>query len=198
MYVVVLFAGFTRPASALDALATELQRAGFVTEQPVLCRRWWPLDYMSKRRQQSVAHSLRARFPSATFLLVGHSAGAAAACGVAEFLGPAVRGLVFIDGVDSPRRGIERYLSGSHAPIVALCGAAGSCNRHGALCDHLAGMTGIAVVPNPWMPHGAIEPPGTVVYERACRCTVTKEQHARALTEAVAAVEALARDEIAT
>lgn len=196
MLVVALFAGFTRPHTALNSLAISLRDAGFATEQPEICRRWWPLDYLSEHRQRMVAMRLRTGHPRAVFILVGHSAGAAAACGVARFLGSAVRGIVSVDGVDSPTRSIRSTLSNLSAPFVALCGASSSCNRHGALCRELSGRPGVQVLDCSWMPHGAVEPPGTVLYERVCGGQVTLAQHERAINEVVAAVKGLASGEI--
>lgn len=194
--IAILFPGFTRPNSALDPLAQALRLAGVEVQQPQLTRRWWPVDYMSSGRQRRVAGEIRGS--CAPVILVGHSAGAAAACGVASMLDE-VQGIVMVDGVDSPRHHIRRYLDSSTrpSPITALCGAPGPCNRYGALCHLLAGR-GIHIENYPWMSHGAIEPPGTSVYERLCRTRVTPVEHQRALELVVRAVLRAGSDEIAT
>lgn len=198
MAIAVLFPGFTRPPSATDSLRVALAKVGMESIAPNLSRRWWPIDYMSSRRHSRVADELVDWNPGRSFVLVGHSAGAAAATGVAGYLAARVegrvKGMVFIDGVDSPRATIRHALAGEIPPLIALCGAPSPCNRHGALCRLLGQYPprDVQLVDCSWMSHGAIEPPGTRVYERACQSVVNEGEHQRALEVAVAAICSLA------
>jgi pimeloyl-ACP methyl ester carboxylesterase len=96
----------------------------------------------SRRHLQRIARRLAAGMgDGASVVLVGHSAGAAAACPLAVDLagrGVQVLGIVMVDGADSPNRLIERTLPDlSSVPITGVLAPPNPCNRQGRLAGLL-------------------------------------------------------------
>ena len=105
-------------------------------------------------------------------VVVGHSAGAAAGSWMAPLLingGVDLRGLVFVDGNDSPNHLIEKAWPEIRGRgIRAVMTPPSPCNRQGRLTDFLRerGCTDIVVIPGAG--HGDLEMSGAAVYRRLC------------------------------
>lgn len=168
--------------------------------RPELAPRWMPVLYMQRSRLRGIARrlALRAQGP---VVVAGHSAGAAAGTYLALQLarmGVDVRGLVLIDGVDSPN-----HLIASTMPtlrevprlrIEAVLAPASPCNRQGALAAALAHEPGIHVSVVPGAGHGDIEGGGSAVYQRACGDRGDEAAARRMLDAVVAAISRCAAD----
>ncbi len=108
-------------------------------------------------------------------VIAGHSAGGAAGTYLAACLrgaGADVRGLVLIDGVDSPNHLIERALPTLiDLRITAVLAPPSPCNRHSLLEQWLADYPSVRVEVVPGAGHGDIEGAGIAVYRRMCQDT---------------------------
>lgn len=171
---VVALPGFTRGPRNLDVFASECSAAGWACVRPSLAPRWLPVLYMVPSRLRRIATSL-SRWLSGPVIVAGHSAGAAAGSYLTAELRHSdvdLRGLVLIDGVDSPNRLIARSLPVLEGLRVAAVVAPPSpCNRQGALDSSLAQFPWVRRWFVPGAGHGDIEGAGLRIYRRACRDT---------------------------
>lgn len=168
---VVALHGFTRAPHNLTRLADAINDAGLDCVRPMLAPRWMPALYMSRANLRSLARRLvDGGITSA--VLIGHSAGAAAACYLAEYLGRIgvqVRGVVIVEGVDSPNRLIASSLPAlAGVPVAAILAPASPCNRHGALEKWLLDHPRVQMTMVVGAGHGDIEGAGLTIYRRAC------------------------------
>ena len=127
----------------------------------------------SRRHLQQIARRLVADVgEGADVVLVGHSAGAAAACPLAVYLagrGVHVLGIVMVDGADSPNRLIERTLPALRTvPIAGVLAPPNPCNRHGRLAELLGRERPGTFLVIPGSGHGDIEMRDSRVYRSAC------------------------------
>jgi pimeloyl-ACP methyl ester carboxylesterase len=106
-------------------------------------------------------------------VLVGHSAGAAAACQLALFLRNSsipLLGIVLVDGTDSPNKLIESALPDLRSvPIWGVLAPPNPCNRQGALENLLAQNRPGHYEVIAGSGHGDIEMDDSRIYRRACR-----------------------------
>lgn len=186
--VVVLLHGFTREPRHLSGLAEACGQHGWTTVRPALAPPWLPVLMNSAGHLNRVADRLDARLADRAVIVVGHSAGAAAGAWLAARWagrGREVRGLVLVDGNDSPNHLLERAWPGLEGvPVRAVLAPPGPCNRDGRLELFLAEhRPGVAVVV-PGSGHGDIEGSPSAVYRWACR------------DDSDAAVRSLVRDEV--
>ncbi len=197
--VVVALPGFTRSPKHLIRLAQACERVGWTCVRPDLAPRWLPVLYLDRRRLQRLAARLQERTSGSPLVLAGHSAGASAACYLAALLvarGAQVRGVVLIDGVDSPNHLIERslpHLRGQR--IAAVLAPPSPCNRDGALATHLLDLPQerveapeVRVELVAGAGHGDIEGAGIGVYRRACGDTSDEATAGRFLDAVVGAI----------
>lgn len=188
---VVALPGFTRGPAHLDRLARAVNDVGFPCVRPTLAPRWMPILYMSRSRLRDVARRLVDGGVTSA-VIVGHSAGAAAGTYLADYLrliGVDVRGLVLVDGVDSPNHLIASSLPELRdIPVAAILAPPSPCNRNGALQRLLLDAPGAQITVIDGAGHGDIEGAGRGVYRRACRDTsdaVTADAVLRAVVDAI-------------
>jgi len=197
MVTVVALPGFTRGPQHLQRFADACRSRGYDCTPTALAPRWLPVLYMNRRHLRSVAERLHASI-NGPMVIAGHSAGAAAGTYLASYLasrGAAVRGLVLIDGVDSPNHLIAENLGSlSGMPVRAVLAPPSPCNRSGALEEFLAAYPWVDVTVVPGAGHGDIEGAGIGVYRRACRDSsdqATADHFLAAVLEAVASMAAV-------
>lgn len=175
----VLFPGFTRQPSDVALFATECEECGWTVLAQSLAPRGLPFLYMVPSRLRRIARTIALDSPNVPLVLVGHSAGASAACYLAERLielGSGVRGVVLVDGVDSPNHLIRRSLPGLRARRVAAVLAPPSpCNKGGLLERSLASYPWVRREVVAGAGHGDIEGDGIGIYRRMCKDTSTPE-----------------------
>ena len=169
---VVALPGFSRAPRHLSYLASACESAGIRCRRSKLAPQWLPLLYMSRRHLRGIAQSVT-RQGLGPFVLVGHSAGAAAACFIARLLaeGESTRlnGLVLIDGVDSPNHLIRHSLPFlTSTQIAAVLAPPSRCNRNGQLQQLLTSMPWISIDVIDGSGHGDIEGGGVAIYRRIC------------------------------
>lgn len=173
MATVIALHGFTRGPRHLAAVSAGCTQRGWNCLRPALAPRWLPLLMNDRRHLDRVANRLidsdRLR---GQVVIVGHSAGAAAGSWIAPVLisaGVQVRGLVFVDGNDSPNHLIERsWRLLADIPIRAVMAPPSPCNRGGHLTRFLEEERPGCVKVIPSAGHGDIEMNGAGVYRRAC------------------------------
>lgn len=192
---VVALHGFTRSPRHLDRLARTVNAAGLPCVRPALAPRWMPALYMSRSHLRGIARRLvDGGITSA--VLVGHSAGASAACYLAEYLrriGVEVRGVVLVDGVDSPNHLIASSLPTlDDVPVRAVLAPPSPCNRNGALERYLTDHPSVHVTVVAGAGHGDIEGAGIPVYRRACADTSDDDTADLVLCTVVSAIRDLA------
>ena len=176
MATVLALHGFTRKPRHLAAFGEACQRRGWNCLRPALAPPWLPTAINWRRHLDQVARRLtdsgRMKGP---VVVVGHSAGAAAGSWMTPRLvasGVEVRGLVFVDGNDSPNHLIERaWPKLTHIPIRAVMSPPNPCNRDGQLTRFLEDDRPGSVTVIPGAGHGDIEMQGATVYRRFCRDT---------------------------
>jgi pimeloyl-ACP methyl ester carboxylesterase len=172
---VLLVHGFTRSPERLQTLADRLVAEGLTVIRPRLGA-LSPRTAMSRASALGVAVDAIRRIgldPALRWVVIGHSAGAAAGTWMAaELIGAGVdmRGLVYADGVESPTRLIEGAWSQvAHLPVFDVCAEPSRCNRQGGLADWLRprreGVFGVLV---PGGGHGDVEGRELAVYRWAC------------------------------
>jgi len=168
----VIVHGFTRSPADLEDLSQRCVAMGARTLRPALGSLWWPSSTNNASHLDAVAEAIR---PLATgpVVVVGHSAGASAGSWIAADLqdaGVALRGLVMVDGVESPSGLIRRaWPRLADVPVTAVCAAPSRCNRHGALATWLAGQgRAVHLVTVPGSGHGDIEGRPRTIYRWAC------------------------------
>jgi len=162
----VLLHGFTRRGRDLAPLADAFAAQSVATISPDLGAFNWFRSVNNPRFLDRVARDLVADIRGAP-VIVGHSAGAAAAAYLATRL-PAVSGIVFVDGNDGPTRLIARsWPALVDIPMVAVCAPPSRCNRGGAFAAWAAshGVPGGVV---PGMGHGDIEGASGPMYRVIC------------------------------
>lgn len=187
--------GFTRQPEHLAALAAGCVESGITCVRPALAPRWAPMAIASagllRRRAEQLSLALVA-LPTPV-VLVGHSAGAAAAVWIAatwmqadSASPPALAGIVLVDGVDSLTGLIRRGLPLLDAiPMRAVLAPPSPCNRHGALSDYLtAHRPGISEVID-GSGHGDIEGEERWVYARACGDSSSPDTRARLIADVI-------------
>ena len=172
---VLLVHGFTRGPEHLQTLAERFTSEGLTVIRPRLgvlsprtaMSRTSALDPIAREIRQSEVE------PGLPWVVVGHSAGAAAGTWLgAELMesGVGIRGLVFADGVESPSRLIARvWPRVSHLPVFDVSAEPSRCNRQGGLVDWLeprcCGVFGVHV---PGSGHGDVEGAPLALYRWAC------------------------------
>jgi pimeloyl-ACP methyl ester carboxylesterase len=127
----VLLHGFTRNGSHLETLAQALFADGIGSIRPDLGSFNWFRSVNNATYLDRVAQRIGATLTGPA-VLIGHSAGGAAAAHVASRLDD-VAGIVFVDANESPTHLIERaWPDISHLPTFAICAPPSRCNRDGA------------------------------------------------------------------
>ena len=173
---VVALPGFTRGPQHLTRLVEACRSAGYRAEAIGLAPRWLPVLYMSTAHLRGIADRIVATVQG-PIVIVGHSAGAAAGTYLASVLrerGADVRGLVYVDGVDSPNHLIRDHLGDlDGVRVAAVLAPPSPCNREGALQRYLADCPQVDVQVVAGAGHGDIEGAGLGIYRRACRDTST-------------------------
>lgn len=194
---IIAIHGFTRGPHHLAAFAEACQQRKWSCVRPAAAPRWMPILMNNRRHLGSVAR----RLASSDHLLgdvivVGHSAGAAAGSWMTPVLvdaGVNVRGLVYVDGNDSPNHLIQRAWPRLTAvPIRAVQAPPSPCNRQGQLASFLEQRRPGSVVVIPESGHGDIEMIGASVYRRTCKDSSGPEQWAQVLHATLSAVTELA------
>ena len=170
--VVIALPGFTRGPAQLARLAAACEDRGWACIRPALAPRWLPALYMAPRRLRGMAGRLAPELTDRSVVVAGHSAGGAAGCALTAELrrvGVQVRGLVLIDGVDSPNHLISRVLPGLlDLRIAAVLAPPSPCNRQAQLEAFLRGYPSVRVEVVPGAGHGDIEGAGIGIYRRMC------------------------------
>lgn len=168
---VVLVPGFSRSARHTTVMAELCEERGWraipISTAP---RALAPL-YMSTARLRGIAHDLVRASAGNPMVVVGHSAGSAAGCFLVAMLRGAsdVRGLVMVDGVDSPNGLIRRFLPSLESLRVSAVFADPSpCNRNGKLEAEIERFPWVHCVHVPGAGHGDFEGHGLPMYTRVC------------------------------
>jgi pimeloyl-ACP methyl ester carboxylesterase len=177
----VLFHGFTRQGTHLAPLATALATVGIGSIRPDLGSFNWFRSVNNATYLDRVAQRISATLTGPA-VLIGHSAGGAAAAHVASRLDD-VAGIVFVDANESPTHLIERaWPDISHLPTFAICAPPSRCNRDGAFARwaQLHGVDGCVV---DGMGHGDIEGARHGIYRIVCGDASSAET--RALVQAL-------------
>lgn len=173
MLTVVALHGFTRTPRHLAAFSEACQRRGWNCLRPALAPRFWPVLMNSRRHLGEVADRLiDSGHLAGAVVIVGHSAGAAAASWMAPRLvdsGVDVLGLVYVDGNDSPNHLIEKAWPRLESlPVRAVMAPPNPCNRDGRLIRFLERERPGSVQVIDGAGHGDIEMQGANVYRRVC------------------------------
>ena len=170
--VAIVFPAFTRSARDLSGFVAKLTNVGFDARAITLAPRALPTLYCYRRHLRAVANSICEANPDRPIIMMGHSAGAAAATYVAQqlmSLGGDIRGVVLIDGVDSPNHLIAKSLPRlDRVNIGAVLASPSPCNRQGLLGRYLAAYPQVRVIQVPGAGHGDIEGGTSSVYRRVC------------------------------
>jgi pimeloyl-ACP methyl ester carboxylesterase len=190
---VVALHGFTRKPEHLAAFSEACRRRGWTCVRPALAPRWFPVLTNNRRHLTRIAHRLiKSGRLTGRVVVVGHSAGAAAGSWMTPvFLaaGVDIRGLVYVDGNDSPNHLIERAWPGlSNVQIRAVAAPPSPCNRHGRLTDFLEQHRPGCVVVVRGAGHGDLEMTGAEVYRRLCGDVSRAPQWREVQTATLAAV----------
>jgi len=167
-YWAIVLHGFTRRGGKLGELSENLAQHGISTIRPDLGSLNWFRSVNSDHYLDRVAVRLRELTPPGT-VIVGHSAGAAAAAYLAPRLNDCA-GIVMVDGVENPTHHIEKNWSAIEGlPLVAICAPPNPCNRHGLLARQLHewNFTGVGGVVQ-GAGHGDVEDGNPVVYRLVC------------------------------
>lgn len=172
----VLLHGFSRSPERLADIATMCRSLGAEVVAPHLSAWWWPTSTNNTRHLSRLAHIV-AEDACGPIVVIGHSAGGAAAAWITAELERAaaeVGMLLLVDPVESPVRSIRRSWSAlERVPITAIIGAPSPCNRQGAFSRWLSEqqhvrVPALEVVNLPTMGHGDIEGAAMGVYVRLC------------------------------
>ena len=170
--VAIVFPAFTRAARDLAGFVEKLADVGFDARAITLAPRVLPTHYCYRRHLRAVANSICDANPDRPIIMMGHSAGAAAATYVAQqlmSLGGDIRGVVLIDGVDSPNHLIAKSLPRlDRVNIGAVLTSPSPCNRQGLLGRYLAAYPQVRVIQVPGAGHGDIEGGTSSLYRRVC------------------------------
>lgn len=165
--------GFTRGPQHLATFSEACARRGWSCVRPNVAPRWLPILMNDRHHLDRLARRLITTGRLAgPVVIVGHSAGAASGTWIAPRLidaGIEVRGLVYVDGNDSPNHLIERaWKDVTRIPIRAVMAPPNPCNRQGRLTSFLQARRPGSVLVVPGAGHGDIEMTGAAVYRRAC------------------------------
>lgn len=170
--VAIVFPAFTRSATDLSEFAATLRNHGFEATAVTLAPKAFPVLYCVKSHLDSIAAKIAREYAHRSVVLLGHSAGASAAAYVASVLKGSLvdlRGVVFIDGVDSPNRLIATSMPSLEGiSIGAVLASPSACNRKGVLQKFLADFPRVHVVVIPGAGHGDIEGGDKKIYRWAC------------------------------
>ena len=173
--MVLVLPGFTRQASDLKLFVQQVHAAGLNCTALTLAPRFLPFMYMNTWHLRSLASKIKVDFPHSSVVLVGHSAGAAAATYMATVLleiGVRVKGVIYADGVDSPNHLIARYLPQlDGTPVHAVLAPSSPCNRKGRLERFLIDYPWVGATFVAGAGHGDIEGTGVAVYRKYCNDT---------------------------
>ena len=171
--VVIVFPGFSRTSSHLTLFIGELEQRHFDAVAVTLAPQWFPVMYMGKSHLRKVSADIARNYSGRELILIGHSAGGAAATYIAyqlRLMSVEIRGLIFADGVDSPNHLISKYLPGlGNTEIAAILAPPSPCNRNGLLAKTLRSFPGIDLRIIPGSGHGDIEGAGISVYRKFCK-----------------------------
>lgn len=176
MTTVVALHGFTRAPRHLASFSEACQRQGWNCVRPAVAPRFLPVLMNSRSHLDHLAERLvdSGRL-AGQVVIVGHSAGAASGSWIAPRLIDRrvdVRGLVYVDGNDSPNHLIEQALPRLDSlPIRAVMAPPSPCNRQGRLSRLLEARRPGSVEIIPGAGHGDIEMLGAAVYRRVCKDT---------------------------
>ena len=170
--VAIVFPAFTRSAAELSGFVAKLTDSGFDARAITLAPRALPTLYCYRRHLRAIANAICEDNPNRPIIVMGHSAGAAAATYVAQqlmSLESDIRGVVLIDGVDSPNHLIAKSLPLlDKVNVGAVLASPSPCNRHGLLGRQLATYPLVRVMHVPGAGHGDIEGNESPVYRRVC------------------------------
>lgn len=191
---VVAFHGFTRSPEDLQALAHACADRGLTTLRPALGSLYWPHSTNNASHLSAIAGMLVPLVGDLPCVVVGHSAGASAGSWVAAELlrlDCDIRGLVFVDGVESPTGLVQRaWPRIGRLRIRAVCAPPNRCNRHGQLSDWLAEQAGdVACEVVPGSGHGDIEGEPRAIYRWACGDTTDESVMRTVLERTMACVD---------
>lgn len=196
--IVIALHGFTRGPQHLAALAHACEQQGWSCLRPQVAPRWLAIRMNSRRHLDRLAAELARVCAGQPVVITGHSAGTAAGSWIAMRMlesGIDVRGLVFIDGNDSPNHLMERaWPSLGSVPIRAVLAPPSPCNRHGRLQAFLDERRPGTYVVIPASGHGDIEISDSVVYRRACGDDSSAQTKAAVLDAVIDAIGSLAPD----
>lgn len=199
MVTVLALHGFTRAPGHLAAFSESCQRRGWNCLRPTLAPRLLPVLMNSRRHLDEVADRLIASGRlCGSVVIVGHSAGAAAGTWMTPYLiaaGIDVRGLVYVDGNDSPNYLIKKaWPLIQTVPIAAVLSPPSPCNRHGALAEFLTARRPESVQIVEGSGHGDFEMTGAPVYRWVCRDTSSVNEWRLVQTAVLDAVGSLLED----
>lgn len=175
--LVVALHGFTRSPEHLDELARGCTRSGLACLRPLLAPSLDPMRIGRPRAIERIADLLADSICGfdGPVVLLGHSAGAAAACWIARTWRKAgtartLAGLVLVDGVDGVTRLLDRSIDDlDGVPMVALTAEPGRCNRQGALAGFLDCKRPGVTLRILGAAHGDIEGEDRWVYRLGCK-----------------------------
>jgi pimeloyl-ACP methyl ester carboxylesterase len=173
MSKVLALHGFTRGPQHLAAFGEACERRGWVCVRPSVAPRLLSVLMNDRRHLDRVAQRLvKSGRLVGPVVIVGHSAGAAAGTWMAPRLidaGVEVRGLVYVDGNDSPNHLImHAWHAVASLPIRAVMAPPNPCNRNGKLANFLNAQRPGSVEVISGAGHGDIEMSGAAIYRRAC------------------------------
>jgi pimeloyl-ACP methyl ester carboxylesterase len=193
--VIVLLHGFTRGPEHLAALAAACTQRGWSCVRPPLAPVWAPVLMNSRRHLDRVGARLAPRLTGRPVVVVGHSAGAAAGSWLAtRWVGQGVdvRGIVMVDGNDSPNGLIQAsWPSLDGIGVRGVLAPPSPCNREGRLERFLEERRPGCTVVIPGSGHGDIEQVASAVYRWACRDASTDDVRRTVLVAALDAVDDL-------
>lgn len=194
LMIVIALHGFTRGPQHLTDLARACERQGWACIRPEVAPRWFSVRMNSRRHLDQLAAELIRVCAGQSVVIAGHSAGAAAGSWIAMRMveaGVDVRGLVYVDGNDSPNHLMEKaWPSLESVPIRAVLAPSSPCNRQGRLQAFLDQHRPDSYVVVPGSGHGDIEIAESVVYRRACGDDSTPEIKAAVLAAVIDAIRA--------
>jgi len=189
---VIALHGFTRGPQHLAALARACEQQGWSCIRPQVAPRWFSVRMNSRHRLDELAAELIRACAGEQVVIAGHSAGAASGSWIAMRLleaGIDLRGLVYIDGNDSPNHLLEKAWPSLEAlPIRAVLAPPSPCNRQGRLQGFLDRHRPGSSVVVEGSGHGDIEQTDSAIYRRACgdhSTPVTKSAVLAAVIEAI-------------
>ncbi len=195
MVTVIALHGFTRGPQHLAALAHACEQQGWSCLRPKVASRWFSVRMNSRRHLDRLAVELIRVCAGQQVVIVGHSAGTAAGSWIAMRMveaGVDLRGLVYVDGNDSPNHLLEKaWPSLESVRIRGVLAPPSPCNRQGRLQSFLAVNRPGEYVVIPGSGHGDIEIDDSAVYRRACGDQSTPETKAAVLAAVIDAIAEL-------